>query len=136
MAKKGVDSMEAPEMAKILNPILVLEQSSTFVDCRKIADPEGVKYKKLNEEVKAASKGIKESLRQIIACFKYILAKHKTIAKAFSEAEFISYNSHLLEIRARIDSQLIARSEVRESKANTLLKNLNLTKDAETKVKK
>eukprot|EP00826_Nyctotherus_ovalis_P051140 TRINITY_DN6377_c0_g4_i1.p1 TRINITY_DN6377_c0_g4~~TRINITY_DN6377_c0_g4_i1.p1 ORF type:complete len:386 (+),score=93.17 TRINITY_DN6377_c0_g4_i1:62-1159(+) len=131
MTEKNIDRMEASEMVKTLHPILTLEQAQAVVKFRNTIDPEGVNYKELDNMIKESSKEIKKPLRQIIACFKDILEKHKAVIEFYYRIDFLRYNPYFMD---RL--QLIARPEVRESELNTLLTNLSLAENAKAKIKK
>eukprot|EP00826_Nyctotherus_ovalis_P043125 TRINITY_DN4511_c0_g1_i1.p1 TRINITY_DN4511_c0_g1~~TRINITY_DN4511_c0_g1_i1.p1 ORF type:complete len:394 (+),score=82.70 TRINITY_DN4511_c0_g1_i1:71-1183(+) len=131
MCERKANVMGASDIAKTLGPIITLEQAQAFFEFKKSIDPEGAKNKELAEKAKVIYARLKESVRQIITCLKDILLIHKAIVDSYKTIKFSHYNPYFLEMRAWIDSQLMARPEVRENELNTLLESLTLDEDAQ-----
>eukprot|EP00826_Nyctotherus_ovalis_P041500 TRINITY_DN4186_c0_g1_i7.p1 TRINITY_DN4186_c0_g1~~TRINITY_DN4186_c0_g1_i7.p1 ORF type:complete len:368 (+),score=127.62 TRINITY_DN4186_c0_g1_i7:106-1209(+) len=134
MAEKNLNGMEAPEIVETLSPIVTLEQAQAIVAFRKIIDPEGLKNKMLDGMTVDKSKRIKKLLTKTIQCLKDILTEHKTMADFYRKTDISYCDPYFLEMRAWIDTQLIARPEVRDTELKSLVMGLTFPGDAEGKV--
>lgn len=126
---KKVFMMEAEEIAKLMSPVLSLEQIKTVLEHDKLTDPDGSGRRKFASIVAKVSKNIKEEIRKIIECQKGIIKESKIMTEFMSNNSIACASPYAIDIHARIDLHLATKPEVRECGINNLLKNLNLAED-------
>lgn len=131
LANNDLEKMDAKGIAKMMSPVITLEQVQGIIAYERKLDPDGSRYIAFKTTMKNFSKGVKDSLKKIVDCQRDIVAQFKGLGKFVTNTSFAYYSPYLIEMHAKMDIQLSMNPEVREYGIGNLLENLKLSSDKE-----
>eukprot|EP00826_Nyctotherus_ovalis_P047390 TRINITY_DN5445_c0_g1_i11.p1 TRINITY_DN5445_c0_g1~~TRINITY_DN5445_c0_g1_i11.p1 ORF type:complete len:398 (+),score=114.49 TRINITY_DN5445_c0_g1_i11:184-1377(+) len=131
LANKDLEEMDAKAIAKIMSPVISLEQIQAIIDYEKKLDPDGSRYAKFKTTMKKISKSVKDSLKKIVDCQRDIVNQFRELGKFMMGATFAYHSPYILEMHAKMDIQLSMNPEVRECGIEKLLEKLKVDSDKE-----
>eukprot|EP00826_Nyctotherus_ovalis_P049421 TRINITY_DN5978_c0_g1_i2.p1 TRINITY_DN5978_c0_g1~~TRINITY_DN5978_c0_g1_i2.p1 ORF type:complete len:369 (-),score=127.58 TRINITY_DN5978_c0_g1_i2:123-1229(-) len=131
MAEHNVDITKPEKVIQAFGTILSGEQVKTLSDYMQIADPTG-KFRKENSLfVAGCSRKIKSALKELVSAYKKLKLLLLKIKNHVSSNDMPLYTPYIVEMMARVGTQLAATPAVANSGICQLLEDMSIAKEEE-----
>ena len=128
IAEQNIDKKNPAEMTKLMGSIISFEQAKIICDYERIRDPDGILDKMIDDKLKKSSKKVKENLKKFVCAQKEIITELITVGEFLNNNVLINSTPYVLEIMAKLSSQLARKQEIREYGIENLFDDLTLGK--------